>query len=60
MSGVLQLVLGALSAIAVKLASQAFVEYVLVFAAEILAKQTQTPYDDEFVRKVKDLLAVKK
>lgn len=45
-----------LGAILVKFATQEFLEFLLIFVAEIIAKSTNTPHDDEFVAKVKQTL----
>ncbi len=50
------LLLGMLKGVLIKLATQAFIEYLIVWAAEIGAKSTKTPYDDELVAKVKSAL----
>ena len=51
--------LGALKAILVKLASQEAIEFLIIWAADIAVKSTNTTYDDELLAKIKDLLGRK-
>ena len=44
-----------LKGIVLKLASEAFLQWALFWAAEMLVKSTKTTKDDEFLKKVKEL-----
>ncbi len=49
----------ALKVILIKFATQEFLEFVFVEAADALAKHTKTPYDDKFVEKAREILGKK-
>jgi hypothetical protein len=51
-----QTAIKAFMAMAVKIATQEFLEYVYVLTAEALAKSTKTEYDDKVVDKAKEVL----
>ncbi len=58
------IILSSLSAIATKLlfaaASKKMLEWMLVSAAEVSVKRTDTPQDDEWLRKLKESYEAKK
>ena len=45
-----------LKGIFIKLASQAFLEWLLFWAVDMLVKSTKTTKDDEFFKKVKEIV----
>jgi hypothetical protein len=51
------LIVSALLGMLSKVLTASFVEFVIVKCAEILVSKTNTPHDDEFLAKIKELLA---
>lgn len=51
------IIISALLSMVSKILTANFVEFVIVKCAEILVAKTSTPHDDEFLAKVKELLA---
>lgn len=52
-------ILAALKAILIKLATQEAIEYLILWAADIAVKSTKTDYDDQLIKKIKELLGKK-
>lgn len=50
------IIIAALMGMVSKILTAGFVEFVIVKCAEILVSKTSTPYDDEFLAKIKELL----
>ena len=50
------IILGALMGMVSKILTASFVEFVIIKCAEILVSKTNTPHDDEFLAKIKELL----
>lgn len=53
------IILAALKAILIKLASQEAIEFLILWGADIAVKSTKTTYDDELLSKIKELLGKK-
>lgn len=51
------IIVSALLGMLSKVLTASFVEFVIVKCAEILVSKTNTPHDDEFLAKIKELLA---
>ncbi len=52
----MQLILAAVMAMVSKLLSAQFIEFCILFFAEILVEKTENKYDDKFLMEVKKLL----